>query len=115
MAVALYMDVHIPRAITLALRLRDVDILTSQEDDTATLDDPLLLDRATSLNRVLFSADADLLAEAHSRQEQGIYFAGVIYAHFMRVSIGDCVNDLELIGKAGDFQDFENKVIYLPL
>ena len=45
MAVALYMDVHIPRAITIGLRLRGVDVLTAQEDNAATLLDPALLDR----------------------------------------------------------------------
>ena len=28
------MDVHIPAAITAGLRLRDIDVLTSQEDGT---------------------------------------------------------------------------------
>ena len=32
MAVGLMMDVHVRRQITLALRLRGVDVLTAQED-----------------------------------------------------------------------------------
>jgi hypothetical protein len=32
MAVGVYMDVHIPRAITNGLRLRGVDVLTAQQD-----------------------------------------------------------------------------------
>ncbi|MGH9851869.1 MAG: DUF5615 family PIN-like protein [Blastocatellia bacterium] len=55
MSVSLYFDVHVPSAITLGLRLRGVDALTSQEDGTRELDDNLLLDRATDLGRVLFS------------------------------------------------------------
>jgi len=62
--VKLYMDVHVRWAITDGLRRRDVDVLTAQEDGGATLADPLLLDRATSLVRVLFSQDEDLLREA---------------------------------------------------
>ena len=46
MSVALYMDVHVRRAITEALRLRGVDVLTAQEDAAARLTDPDLLDRA---------------------------------------------------------------------
>ena len=34
MPVALYMDQHIPRAITFGLRARGVDVLTTQEDGT---------------------------------------------------------------------------------
>ena len=32
MAIALYMDHHVPRAITMGLRLRGVDVLTAYED-----------------------------------------------------------------------------------
>ncbi len=34
MPIALYMDHHVPRAITLGLRLREVDVLTAYEDGT---------------------------------------------------------------------------------
>jgi len=47
MPVAFYMDAHIPRAITLGLRMRNVDVLTAQEDGAGTLSDSELLDRAT--------------------------------------------------------------------
>jgi hypothetical protein len=78
---ALYADAHIPRAIVIGLRLRGVDMLTAQEDQAATLADPALLERATSLGRVLFSFDTDLLKEAACRQRDGIPFAGLVYAH----------------------------------
>lgn len=53
MAVGLYMDVHIARAITVGLRLRGVDVLTAQEDGARTYDDSRLLDRATEMRRIL--------------------------------------------------------------
>jgi predicted nuclease of predicted toxin-antitoxin system len=74
------MDVHVPRPVTRALRRRGVDVITAQEDGTARWTDSELLDRASGLNRVLFSQDEDLLGEAARRQRQGIYFSGV----FMR-------------------------------
>lgn len=115
MTIALYMDVHIPRAITVGLRLRNVDVLTAQEDEAATLSDPELLDRAQALNRVLFTFDDDLLAEASRRQRESVDFAGVIFAHPLRVSIGTCVNDLEVISQVGTPEDLMNRVAYLPL
>ena len=115
MSVALYMDVHVPSAITAGLRLRGVDVLTSQEDDTRRLSDTALLDRAKELNRLLFTRDTDLLAEAPQRQERGEAFAGVVYAHQLRVSSGQCVQDLEVIALAGEPEDFVNRVEYLPL
>ena len=39
------MDVHVPRAVTVALRLRSIAVLTAQEDNAAMLDDDLLLQR----------------------------------------------------------------------
>ncbi len=115
MSVTLYMDEHVHRAITLGLRLRSVDVLTAQEDHRRNIPDTVLLDRATELGRVLFSQDEDLLAEATRRQAEGISFAGVICAHQLRVTIGACIRDLELIAKAADPLDLANRVEYLPL
>ena len=114
MTVALYMDVHVHRAITTGLRLREADVLTAQEDGYRTADDDRLLSRATELQRVLFTQDEDLLAEAKRRQEEGIPFTGVIYAHQLRITIGRCVNDLELIAKVGEPEELANRVEYLP-
>jgi hypothetical protein len=58
----LYMDVHIKAAITAGLRRRGIDVVTAQEDGGAHLEDMALLDRATALQRGLFSQDDDLLA-----------------------------------------------------
>jgi hypothetical protein len=115
MPIALYMDVHVLRAITLELRLRGVDVITSQEDNTARLSDPDLLDRATILQRVLVTFDDDLLKEAKRRQEHSVAFAGIIYARLLDISIGNTVHDLEIIAKAADREDMFNRVEYLPL
>jgi hypothetical protein len=109
------MDVHVPRSVTVGLRLRGVDVLTAQEDNAARLSDPELLDRATKLGRVLFSQDDDLLREATRRQIEGEAFAGVVYAHQLNVTIGRCVEDLALIAEAGEPPDLENVLEYLPL
>jgi hypothetical protein len=109
------MDVHVPAAITRGLLLRGADVLTTQLDGTTELEDPELLDRASALGRVLFSQDEDLLAEANRRQRSGQPFAGVIYGHQVRVTIGKCVADLEILAQAGRPEDFANRVEYLPL
>lgn len=115
MALSLYMDQHVPRAITVGLRLRGVDVLTAFEDGSSTLPDPALLDRASELNRVLFTQDDDLLTEAARRQRESVPFHGVIYAHQLRVPIGICIRDLELIATVGVPEDLSNKFIFLPL
>ena len=102
-------------AVTDGLRLRGVDVLTAQEDGAAELEDPALLDRATELKRVLFSQDDDLLREANNRQQTGEHFAGVIYAHQLNITVGHCIDDLELITKATNLDEWLNNTIYLPL
>ncbi len=64
LSVGLYMDEHVPRAITEGLRLRGVDVLTTQENERRRVSDAELLDRATELGRVLFTQNTDLLREA---------------------------------------------------
>ena len=113
--IALYMDHNVPRAITVGLRLRDVDVITAYEDGADDMDDSALLDRATELGRVLFTHDDDLLAEATKRQQEDLPFGGVIYVHQMGTTIGACISNLELISNAGEPEDLLNRVQFLPL
>ena len=115
MSLSLYMDVHVPAAVTHGLRLRGVDVVRAQEDGAACLPDEALLTRATQLGRLLFSQDEDLLAGAAERQAGGVPFAGLVFARQMDVSIGVCVRDLELICQVLSPREVANRVIYLPL
>jgi hypothetical protein len=74
-----------------------------------------LLDRTTTLGRVLFSQDVDLLREATQRQRTGTEFSGVIYAHQLKVTDRACIEDLEMLAKVYDPSDMANRVMYLPL
>ena len=109
------MDHHVPRAITVGLRLRQVDVLTAYEDGMSEADDPALLDRASELGRVLFTHDDDLLVEATRRQRGGRVFGGVVFVHQLHLSIGACVRDLELIAKVGESGDLADRILFLPL
>lgn len=115
MSVGLYMDVHVPAAITRGLLLRGVDVRTAQLDGTTQLDDDALLNRATELGRVLFSQDEDLLSEATKRQRNGEWFGGLIYAHQLGITIGQAINHLEILTQCATMEEFANRVEYLPL
>lgn len=115
MPVPLYMDQHVPRAVTAGLRLRNVDVLTAFDDGASELTDPALMDRASALGRALVSQDDDLLAEARRRPRAGQPFAGVVYAHPLRVSIGAFVRDLEIVAIVGEGDDLCDQVLFLPL
>jgi predicted nuclease of predicted toxin-antitoxin system len=109
------MDVHVPYAITIELRLRGIDVLTSQDDNATQLADPDLLERARALGRTLFTQDKDFLRVASNWRQRGQGFAGIIYAHQAEVTISRCINDLELIPKVYEPGDLTNRVEYLPL
>ncbi len=115
MTIALYMDEHVRRAITNGLKLRGIDVITVQEDGKTGAPDPILIDRATAINRVIFTQDDDFLVIANHRQKEGIKFSGVIYGHQQYVTVGECVRDLEIIAKASELEDLFNQVQYLPL
>ena len=115
MALKLYMDHHVPRAIAIGLRMRNIDVITAHEDAASSLSDSALLDRAGELGRVLFTQDDDLVVEAVRRQRDALPFSGVIFVHQLRTSIGRCIQDLELITRAGEAKDMANRIEFLPL
>jgi len=115
MPVAIYMDAHIPRAITEQLRLRGIDVLAATEEGTNRLPDDQLLETASTLGRVVFTHDIRFRALAERWQREGRQFAGLAYGHAEGASIGQYVRDLELIAKASDPDEWQNTVLYLPL
>lgn len=115
MTVGLYMDVHVPQPITDQLRRRGVDVLTAIEDGADRLPDDQLLERAESLRRILFTQDIRFRAMAEQWQRDGKTFAGLIFAHPLRASIGRCVGDLEIVAFASEPDEWQNIVEHLPL
>ena len=81
----------------------------------ARLNDADLLNRASTLDRVLFSQDDDLLREATNRQVSNQHFTGVVYAHQLNITVGQAIRDLELIAKIYEPEDIVNRVEFLPL
>ena len=100
MSIAFYIDENVHRGITDGLRIREVDVLTVQEDGRTGFQDSVILDRAKEVERILFSQDDDFLAEATRRQQERINFTGIVYAHKLKLPVGDCIRDLEIIAKA---------------
>lgn len=112
---SLYMDVHVPAAITAGLRQRQFDVLTSQDDGTFRLTDNELLTRATSLGRVLFTQDEDFLKIVTQWQAEGKPFFGVVYCHQFATGIGQIINDLMLVVEVMHLEELSRGVIFLPL
>jgi len=111
---SLYIDENVAAAITQGLRRRGVDVLTVQEDGREAAPDPEVLDRAGELGRVVFTRDEDFLQVASRRQHAREAFPGVIYAHPLRASIGQCVRDLELLAGCLEPGEIAGRVQHLP-
>ncbi|NER84573.1 MAG: hypothetical protein F6K42_34640 [Leptolyngbya sp. SIO1D8] len=114
MAISLYMDVHVPQAITAQLRRRGIDIITATEDGADELPDDELLKRVHLLERVLFTQDIGFKAMAEDWQRQGIPFSGLIFGHQLGATIGQYVKDLALIAQASEPGEWVNMVQHLP-
>ncbi|MBM4094929.1 MAG: hypothetical protein FJ276_36790 [Planctomycetes bacterium] len=110
-----YMDVHVPAAISEALRRSGIDVLTSQEDGTREATDEVLLERAAELDRVLYSQDRDMLRIAYARQAARETFPGLVFSHQRGTSIGQLIDELELIAKCVRADEVADQVMYLPL
>ncbi len=115
MSLAFYLDHHVPVAIAVGLRQRQIDVLTAQEDGRADSDDDRLLERTLELGRVVFTQDRDFLVLAADWQRQHREFAGMVYGHQLRITIGGAVYDLALIATLLSLDDMRNRVEFLPL
>lgn len=115
MSLSLYLDHHVPVAIAEGLRERGVDVLTAAEDRAADWDDEDILQRATDLQHVVFTQDRDFLAIARRWYQDGRSFSGLIYAHQLRITIGQAITDLELIATVFDSDDMRNRIEFIPL
>jgi hypothetical protein len=69
---------------------------------------------ATTLGRIVFTQDVFFRVLAEEWQHNGRRFAGLLFGSQLGASIGQYVEDLELIGKASDQQEWQNVVQFLP-
>jgi hypothetical protein len=114
MPVALYMDEHVPQAITDQLRRRGVDVLTALEDGFDHRPDEHVLERSTALKRVVFTQDIRFKARAENWQRTGRPFSGLTFGHQLGGTISEFVADLQLIAVASDIEEWQNTIEYLP-
>jgi hypothetical protein len=114
MAVALYMDVHVPWPITDQLRRRGVDVLTAVEDRAEELPEDKPLERADELRRLTFTQDIRFKALAEQWQHQGRHFCGLLFGHQLQGTIGQYVKDPELVARASELDEWRDVVGHLP-
>jgi hypothetical protein len=111
---AFYMDHHVHRGIIDGLRRRGIDVLTAFEDGCERFDDEALLERATTLGRILFTQDQDFLEIAPRWQTSARYFPGIVYAIQQNIDIGGAIEYLELIAHLKSPEEMRDSVEYVP-
>jgi hypothetical protein len=84
-----YADEHVHSALTQALRLRGMDVVTVQDRNREGTSDEELLREALRDERIMLTNDADFLALASTFASQGRSFAPIFYWPQNQRRIGD--------------------------
>jgi hypothetical protein len=99
----------------LRLRLSGIDILRVQDTEMYQSADPDLLEWLADEGRILMTHDARTMPGlVYRRVQDGLPVSGVIEVS-RKISIGEAVDELEVLVGAGRPEDFENQVRYVPL
>jgi len=111
---AFYMDHQFRASVARALRQRNIDVLTAQDDGSARLEDEALLERATKLSRVLVTHDQGFLRIAAEWQTSKRGFAGIAFAIQKSFVVAQAVEYLELMAHTISAEEMANHVEYIP-
>ena len=111
----LYMDQHVPSAVTKGLRRRKIDVLTAFDDSASEWEDPAILGRANELGRIVFTQDEDFLSLATEWRDAGRTFFGVVFCPQERLGHGALIDWLELVVSLLNEEEVRDQVIFLPM
>jgi predicted nuclease of predicted toxin-antitoxin system len=96
-------------------RTSKIDTITAQEAGLADASDSAVLEWAASDGRVVISHDHKTMrAYAEERLKQGSQMAGVILVS-QSDPLGEVIDDLVLVGEITTAEEWEGKIIFLPL
>lgn len=103
-----YTDEHIPKAVTMGLRRRGVDVLTCQEVGMLSVDDGVHLALATREGRTAIAQDEDFL-RLHA---SGFQHQGIVYSH-RQTPVGEVIRGVMLVYEVLEDGDMTNHVEFL--
>lgn len=105
-----YTDEHVPVQISMALKMREIDIITSQQAGMLHKDDDTQLQFAIQSGRAIITYDSDFLKLA---QEFGNHCGILFFTH--RVDIGTAVKTIEEVYFTYTDLDLKNTILFLPI
>ncbi len=103
--VSFYLDESLSPEIVTQLSMQGIDIIRGP----LGVDDPVHLERATDMGRVVCTADDDFLKLA----AQGIEHAGIIWGEQDKHSIGDWVKYLRFVHAVHSAEEIMNTINYV--
>lgn len=93
----------------------DADILRVQDTPVYEASDPQVLEWAAQEGRILLTHDVEtMVGFANERIATGLPMPGVFVAHDT-LSVGDVVDDLLIVIRASEMNEWANLVTFLPL
>ena len=108
-------DVHGDIVRGLRRRQPALDLIRVQDVGLSQTPDAVILEWAAQQGRVVVSVDKKTLAvDAWERVVRGLPMSGVVILRTL-LTIGQAINELELVAVAGNPDDLRNQVIYLPM
>ena len=100
------MDENMPPAVADQLRATDIDVSSVHELEIFTEDDPILLELANEVERVICTRDADFLRLAQA----GMEHAGIVFFDRGQRNIGYMVRSLRSIAQDITMEEMRNRV-----
>ncbi|HVO68823.1 MAG TPA: DUF5615 family PIN-like protein [Aggregatilineaceae bacterium] len=93
----------------------DLDVVRIQDTGLYGAPDPAVLEWAAQEGRIILTHDVQtLVSDAYERIKQELPVPGVILVP-NTLAIGLALNDLKIAIGAGQPEDFEDRVIFIPL
>jgi hypothetical protein len=108
-------DVHGDIIDGLRRRQSGVDLVRVQDVGPSHTPDAAILEWAAQQGRVVVSVDKKTLAiAAWDRVARGLPMPGVAFLRIV-LTIGQAINELEILALAGNADDLRDQVVYLPM
>ena len=100
------MDENMPPAVADQLRATDIDVSSVHELEIFSEDDPILLELANEVERVICTRDADFVRLAQA----GMEHAGIVFFDRGQRNIGYMVRSLRSIAQDITMEEMRNRV-----
>ena len=109
----IYCDENIESAIVAGLRMRGIEVISVRGIGDLGKSDEYHLKNASELEAVIVTHDVDFLKIAHQWQQGGKERKGILYAHPLDLSPGECIRMVELVTQVLTEEEMKNHIEFL--